>query len=137
MRLRVATQATGGHGESVLLPADPSAARDARRFLLGLYERWRLPDEATDVAVLLVSELTGNAVRHATGEIRVTARRMSAHRVRVEVHDRDPRAPAPRAQKPEAESGRGLFLLDSLAACWGVTPNYGDGEGKAVWFELA
>jgi len=53
--------------------------------------------------------------------------------VRVEVHDQSSQRPRMRRHSTEASTGRGLQLLESLSASWGVTPNP---AGKAVWFEL-
>ncbi|MGW7434612.1 ATP-binding protein [Streptomyces sp. NPDC054849] len=41
--------------------------------------------------------------------------------------------PQARFAAPDAESGRGLLLVDSLAKSWGTVPT---AEGKAVWFSL-
>ncbi len=64
---------------------------------------------------------------------------VTADRVRVFVYDEGatelPAAPAPAG---DSESGRGLLLVDALAADWGAgypshaPPVY----GKRVWFEL-
>jgi hypothetical protein len=53
--------------------------------------------------------------------------------VRISVTDTDPLIPALRTPVEEAEHGRGLHLVDVLAARWGVDPG---GVGKSVWFEL-
>lgn len=59
-----------------------------------------------------------------------------ADTLRIEVTDtRDDELPAPpRLPSPEAESGRGLLLVDALADRWGVTP--GPPPRKTVWAEL-
>lgn len=41
--------------------------------------------------------------------------------------------PAPRDAPADAEGGRGLALVDALAAAWGTLPRP---EGKTVWFEV-
>jgi anti-sigma regulatory factor (Ser/Thr protein kinase) len=85
------------------------------------------------VAVLLVSELVTNAVRHAGSPLTVAVS-IGRAAVRVEVRDRSPRLPALREQhKAEDEWGRGLVLVDALANRWGAErlPS-----GKRVWFEL-
>ncbi len=55
-------------------------------------------------------------------------------RLRVEVTDDSPKMPAPRSAGLLEEGGRGLALVESLAADWGVQAR---GPGKVVWFELA
>jgi hypothetical protein len=54
--------------------------------------------------------------------------------VRVEVRDTASGQPAMRSPGPEDTSGRGLRIVDMLAARWGV--RYASGEGKTVWFTL-
>nr|WP_269205272.1 ATP-binding protein [Motilibacter aurantiacus] len=116
------------------MPAEPASAGAARRFLTSTLRDWSTPPEVIEVAALLVSEITGNAVRHGRGQISVTARRR-AGLIRVEVNDagRAP-LPAPRRAAPEAESGRGLWLVETLATRWGS--DISADSGKDVWFEL-
>lgn len=51
----------------------------------------------------------------------------------VEVFDTDLRLPRLRSAGQEDEGGRGLYLVEQLAARWGSRPTRG---GKAVWFEV-
>ncbi|MEV1009527.1 ATP-binding protein [Streptomyces sp. NPDC049881] len=118
----------------VVFPSLPESAGHARRLtrrLLG--GRWLLPPELTDNAVLLVSELVGNAVRHAGAPsfgLRVRRRRGW---VRVEVSDPSRALPCLLPVRELDISGRGLFLVNHLSDRWGVDllP-----EGKATWFEM-
>jgi hypothetical protein len=50
------------------------------------------------------------------------------------VVDQSDEQPSPRSDTDQLGGGRGLKLVEALAASWGVAP---DGKGKAVWFELA
>ncbi|CAG6392299.1 hypothetical protein SCOCK_160081 [Actinacidiphila cocklensis] len=54
--------------------------------------------------------------------------------MRVEVADSSAVRPKPRSSSPDAEDGRGLLLVDALAADWG---SFYDPAGKVVWFEVA
>ncbi|WP_255303877.1 ATP-binding protein [Streptomyces sp. F-7] len=87
---------------------------------------------------LCASELVTNVVQHLGEGVPVTVRVWcdDGGRTRLEVTDPDPRAlPVLRASVgADEESGRGLALLDALAARWGVA--YGPGRGKTVWCEL-
>ncbi|MEU0651357.1 ATP-binding protein [Streptomyces albogriseolus] len=87
---------------------------------------------------LCASELVTNVVRHLGEGVPVTVRVWcdDGGRTRLEVSDPDPRAlPVLRASVgADEESGRGLALLDALAARWGVA--HGPGRGKTVWCEL-
>jgi anti-sigma regulatory factor (Ser/Thr protein kinase) len=98
----------------------------------------KLPDEVTDVAVLLLSELMTNAVRHAMvwpgREVRARCV-MEAGRLHVSVADANDTLPTPREAAPDDESGRGLALVVALADDWGAEPRPG-GIGKTVWFAV-
>jgi anti-sigma regulatory factor (Ser/Thr protein kinase) len=111
---------------------DPAEVRRARHLVGSSLDRWGVPDES-GVAALLVSELVTNALRYGDQPMRLVARR-AEHGVRVEVHDGRPSDP-PRVRNPSPESptGRGMLLVDALAARWG----WSEGGGrKQVWFEL-
>jgi serine/threonine-protein kinase RsbW len=86
-----------------------------------------------EVIELLTSELVTNAVKHANSGTRVAVE-VVGPRVRVSVSDDGPGVPTPTigGSSPDAESGRGLELVESLAEQWGVTPH---DVGKTVWFE--
>lgn len=114
-------------------PPDPRHVGDARRFVADRLLADDLGDLA-DTVSLIVSELTTNAVRHARSSFRVTMSRCGS-RVLVEVHD-DSSAPAfLRDREPFSLSGRGLHLVETLSAEWGMTP-HAQG-GKSVWASLA
>ena len=88
-----------------------------------------------DLAILLVSELATNAVMHARTDfvVRVLGTPV-AGRVRIEVEDGNERPPSIAHTPPEATSGRGLQLVQTLADAWGVDASP---SGKVVWFELS
>ena len=85
-------------------------------------------------AVLLVSELVTNAVRHAvdTGAIGLELTCAQTW-LRVEVQDGDPNWRQMDNLDDCDESGFGFVLVDSLADRWGVRRIC---AGKAVWAEL-
>ncbi|WP_405857773.1 ATP-binding protein [Streptomyces sp. NBC_00090] len=120
--------------EDVRLPSRPESAWVARRLTQAVVLRqWGLGAQIAEHAVLLVSELVGNAVRH-TGA-RVFALRMHRRRGWIRIEVRDPSRGLP-CLMPVAEldtSGRGLFLVDKLSDRWGVdlAP-----RGKTTWFEM-
>ncbi len=95
---------------------------------------WGLPEPA-DTARLCVSELLTNVIRHVGAGSAVTLRLwMVDGSPRLEVTDPEPDAvPVLRHPSQEAESGRGLALLDALTARWGVTRNV---DGKTAWCDL-
>ncbi|MFI1696357.1 ATP-binding protein [Streptomyces galilaeus] len=118
----------------VQLPSRPESAATARRLTqVIVLRRWQLSPKMTEDAVLLVSELVGNAVRH-TGA-RVFGLRLRRRRgwIRVEVRDPSRGLPCLMPVQELDVSGRGLFLVDKLSDRWGVDllP-----RGKTTWFEM-
>jgi anti-sigma regulatory factor (Ser/Thr protein kinase) len=121
----------GGSEQRVELPPRPASAAEARRFVA---RALRAVDAGTrEIGVLLASELVTNALLYAQGRItvRVTPRE---HTIRVGVHDGNHVEVRPKRVSVEATSGRGLALVEQLAAAWGV--DIIDGDGKEVWFEV-
>jgi anti-sigma regulatory factor (Ser/Thr protein kinase) len=115
------------------LPAAAQAVRLARQAARDALAGWQLEDLA-EPAVLIVSELVTNAVRHAGKTGTITLELTSAGTcLHVEVLDADPRWPQLRSLDDCDESGFGLILVAALTTSWGVrqTP-----RGKAVWAEL-
>ncbi|MEV6791112.1 ATP-binding protein [Streptomyces sp. NPDC051320] len=121
------------------LPGLRTSARSARDTVRDRLRAWKLPGDTCCDAVLLVSELTTNAVLHTdsgqvlcgltlTGEER---------RLRIELHDEGstPVRPPERHAGPGEENGRGLFLVQQLADSWGSARSTRV-EGRFVWAEL-
>ncbi len=116
------------------LPCHPSSIGSARRAVDEL-DGWLQPTLLADLR-LLVSELVANSVEHGPrrdGRPIWLGLSISNERVRVEVQDGG-RGFTPTASRPavDAASGRGLYIVDQLAAGWGVT----GADGTCVWFEL-
>ena len=117
----------------VVLPADPSSAGAARRFVRHTLEEWGL-DRLEEACTLLVSELVTNVVLHARTRCEVRLRREGSG-VRVDVVDDNPQLPSAKRHDADAATGRGLQLVERLAHRWGSSPAP-DGDGKVVWFSL-
>jgi anti-sigma regulatory factor (Ser/Thr protein kinase) len=114
----------------------PDAVRHARALAVDTGRAWNLPGPLTGVVELVVSELVGNAVRHAWTRIDVTLVR-SPGRVNVAVRDY---VSAPAHIGGPAGDGRGLLIVDAVATHWGCTPietPTGRGVGKVTWATLA
>ena len=119
--------------ESVTVAGRAERARVARAFTAGVLGPGH---PCGNDAMLLVSELFGNSVRHSGsgrpgGTVTVTA---GCGIVRVEVTDRSgPGVPQLRPAGRDAEGGRGLQLVAGLAARWGWRRR---GGRTVTWFEL-
>lgn len=113
------------------LPVSLEAPRMARAFL----REATCTDHSSHVlddAVLLVSELVTNSVKHGGPPV-VVAVECDGEALRVRVRDGSPASPTPRSAEWDEETGRGLALVESLSAAWGVDA---DGDGKHVWFTI-
>ncbi|MEU1691793.1 ATP-binding protein [Streptomyces hirsutus] len=122
----------------------PRGARLARRLALHQLDAWGVPhgSEASDIAALLVAELTANAVMHGRvpgRDFEVTIR-LLGRTLRIEVSDTrgECRPPAPGQVRPTptplAETGRGMVLVEALADRWEVLDRLP--VGKTVVAEL-
>lgn len=119
---------------SVLLSSTPRGARLARLLATEQLRVWEIP---LDPARLVVAELATNAVTHGRvpgRDFRLTLS-VTAGILRIEVTDtRDDILPETRLPSPDAESGRGLTLVEALTDRWGVT--LGPRPRKTTWAEL-
>ena len=111
----------------------------ARHHLCRDMDAHSVADSLAGDAELLLSELVGNAVRHARplpgGVVRVTWE-VATREVVLRVTDGgSPNGHRPRETTagPEAVSGRGLAIVATLARRWGVEPASG---GQSVWAVL-
>lgn len=119
----------------VSLPVTLEAAAMARQYLLA-----KTADIASDVvddALVMMSEVVGNAVRHGTAPITLTLERLTGG-IRVEVFDGGPAFDHDATSVPSTvpTSGRGLFIVGALSKDWGVDHAADGGPGKTVWFEI-
>ncbi|MEV5887504.1 ATP-binding protein [Streptomyces sp. NPDC052020] len=118
----------------VQLPSRPESAAAARRLAqMVALRQWALPPKLTEDAVLLVSELVGNAVHHTGARVFGLRMRRRPGWIRVEVRDPSRGLPCLIPVRETDISGRGLFLVAKLSDRWGVDllP-----RGKRTWFEM-
>jgi len=104
----------------------PAAARHALRTWL---EDVDCTPPVPDEALLVVSELVTNVVKHTASDPVVVAT-FDDHRLRIEVHDRDSRGPV--RSTGAAVGGFGVPILEHLCDAWGWEPT---DFGKRVWTE--
>jgi len=120
------------------LPGDVTSVAKARRYVRVLLANIAHP--RADDAVLLVSELVANAVRHSDsalpgGQVTVAVACCSGT-LHIDVIDAGSPTTKPElrpAPGPLTCSGRGLWLVRELSSAWGWhdTPT-----GRVVWFQL-
>lgn len=108
---------------------------EARHHVEVLLAEWRLGGLIEDAA-LIASELTTNVINHAkgTGEFFEVGLRRRSGVLILEVSDSFQwQMPELKEHDDDATGGRGLFIVDALAAKWGVRPRQ---VGKTVWVHL-
>ena len=116
-------------------PSEISRARERAREAL---TDWGLADH-TDLAELIVSELTTNALRHGAGPITIRLSYVSDRDLWLEVHDHGRGRPVLRKTTADDEQGRGLALLDALMDLHsGIRGTVGDprSPGKSIYVAL-
>ncbi len=87
-----------------------------RREVMAYLRRHAEPDADFAAAEIVIAELLSNAFEHAPGPSWVRAS-WAGERPRLEVHDLGPGFTLdPKLPQPDAERGRGLFLVSSIAA---------------------
>ena len=119
---------------SVLLPHQAVAVPSARRAVVEDLSTDPSALAVIDAVAVVVSELLGNAVRHAEplGEGDVLLRWwLEDGAVRIEVVDGGGGAIAPRDATTTATSGRGLRIVEALASDWGSRTD--DVGRRTVW----
>lgn len=115
------------------LPRDVRAVGDARSFLREMAAAWSV-ESLLDEAELLLSEIVTNALVHTEGGASLGLRLDATTRtLTISVQDSSTRHPTERHADDEALGGRGLGIVEVLAADWGVEV---DGGGKTVWASL-
>jgi anti-sigma regulatory factor (Ser/Thr protein kinase) len=99
---------------------------------------WGL-NELSEATELLVSELTTNAMRVSQALDQDSPIRLwllsDKTRLLILVWDGNPRPPVQMDATADAESGRGLVLVDAISEQWGWHPAF-DLGGKWVWCRL-
>ncbi len=113
------------------LLGDPTDVPDGRRFVGERLSRWG-SGEFRDEVELAATELLANGLLHVGPPLRLCVE-ASDGVVRLEVHDGSTVAPVLPSAPSSGLTGRGLALVDALAARWGVVRT---DSGKAVWAEI-
>jgi hypothetical protein len=101
---------------------------------------WEVGEDVVEGALLVVSELLTNAVKHAqpaspSGASCSLVLRLSRGELTVAVHDDDRRPPTLRSASLDEEGGRGLLLVQATSLAWGYA--HPSPRGKLVWAKLS
>lgn len=116
------------------VPRAPESSARLRSLLWTTFACWDCDVDLLDDAALVLSELVGNAVRHAEGETMQVRLRRTGRVLRIAVQDGSSAPPAPRTASFEDESGRGMLIIEALSHHWGWEPLP---SGKVVWADVA
>lgn len=121
------------------LGALPGAVPCARHHVRQVLREWHLAETA-DPAELVVSELITNAVTASrsarlTSSVRLWMLSDTA-RLLFLIWDGVPRPPQRADPDADAESGRGLLLVESVSSRWGWYRDRQGATGKVVWAEI-
>lgn len=118
----------------VSLPASAVTALPRCRAAAGaVLSGWGLASISEDVQ-LVASELVANAIKHAPGSEAYELEFVRRGRgVRVAVADGSSLRPVVRELSSERLGGRGMVIVETLAAAWGWDERPG---GKRVWADL-
>jgi len=125
------TQAGSYEIEHLDLPAELQSARRGRAFVTA-----HAPDLAADARMtleLLTSELLTNSILHARTQMSLGVAVSEHGEVFVAVGDQNLAMPEQQPYSDSRSTGRGLMLVDALAAEWGVRTHE---DGKTMWFVL-
>ena len=132
------------------LAAIPTAPSLARQFLTQLLDLWGVDPDTTYSALVVISELVTNSIRHSgramgpstlrRGEVPQLvgiSAQVAVDRLYVEVWDGSEKLPTPKDAADDAEEGRGLWIVANLATRWGAHPAVlRHVAGKVTWFEF-
>jgi anti-sigma regulatory factor (Ser/Thr protein kinase) len=112
--------------------ASSGSVGEARRYVAGLTTD--LPTSLQEAIALMVSELSTNALVHASGDFDVDVDRTDGDIV-ISITDHGGGVPAVQSPPSHEPHGRGLQIVAALSDDWGMRS--GSGAGKTVWFRLS
>ncbi|WP_326740661.1 ATP-binding protein [Streptomyces sp. NBC_01022] len=126
--------ATGAPGYTAELTCVPESVGSARALVSSVLAAWGLEDYLADCAEIIISELLTNVVDHTETDLStIFIERKSSIGVRIAVSDQSHAVPCVKSATGDAESGRGLRLVDALSRVWGYDTH---SWGKVTWAEI-
>lgn len=122
--------ANGVRVSALVLESSPASVADARRWVERFLESAGVSESCIDDAVLIVSELASNAIRHGNGDVVCHAVLLDQGRCCISVLDGGTGQPQIVQRSVEDVGGLGLVIVEQLAVQWGIAEFQG---GKAVF----
>ena len=123
----------GAAENEMVVKQDLRAVAEVRRFVRLVTGGYGMDDF---VPCLVASELVTNALQHAAsesdGDVVLRLSRTEDDALWMEVQDAACGLPHLLAADASSESGRGLFIVDQYARCWGIRALAGN-AGKVVF----
>ncbi|MEO3826038.1 ATP-binding protein [Actinomadura sp. B10D3] len=124
----------GGAAENeMVVKQDLKVVAEVRRFVRLVTGQWDMDDF---VPCLVASELVTNALQHGTSvtdnDVILRLSRTEDDALWMEVQDAACALPHMLAADTTSETGRGLFIVDQYARCWGIRA-LADNAGKIVF----
>ncbi|MEW2443646.1 ATP-binding protein [Micromonospora marina] len=112
--------------------ADSAPVRQAAREILVDWDAAHIADDALAV----ITELVHNVIRHTDAGGRLDLSRQ-ADSILIEVFDTSSRLPRRFSPDPHRIGGRGLLIVDAMAASWGTSETSHGRPGKVVWARIS
>ncbi|GAA1847004.1 ATP-binding protein [Actinomadura bangladeshensis] len=123
----------GAAENEMVVKRDPKVVAEVRRFVRLVTGQWGMDDF---VPCLVASELVTNALQHAASEteedVILRLSRTEDDALWMEVQDAACGLPQMLAADTSSETGRGLFIVDQYARCWGIRA-LAENAGKVVF----
>ncbi|GAA1860173.1 ATP-binding protein [Actinomadura bangladeshensis] len=123
----------GAAENEMVVKRDPKVVAEVRQFVRLVTGGYGMDDF---VPCLVASELVTNALQHATSatdkDVILRLSRTEDDALWMEVQDAACGLPHMLAADTSSETGRGLFIVDQYARCWGIRALAGN-VGKVVF----
>jgi anti-sigma regulatory factor (Ser/Thr protein kinase) len=120
--------------QRLTMPPAAGCLADLRRWARSWMEQHPTDGVDPDIVVLSMTELVTNSIKHGSGPVEIQLNGDSDNLVLI-VSDCSEQLPRRPDTPVDAETGRGIQILESLATRWGVQAE--PGGGKTVWCEFA
>jgi len=117
-----------------VLRREAESVADARSWLSSFLRDQHVAPSASGDAVLIISELVTNALRHGLGEIVARTALTDGGVLYLSVTDSGDELPELQPVDPSRLGGVGLHIVDRLSSQWGISPFPG---GKTVWATMS